>query len=339
MPDNAGTKHLFPRGILRNRRKCAIKEKTKRKALLPTRSWIEKTPNYGMLFRMCYIDLHVHSRSSDGSDAPEAIAALAAESGLAAVALTDHDTVDGIPEFLEAAKAFPQMEAIAGVELSTVFSNRELHIVGLFIDHANPQLGTFLAEMRRTRAIRNEAIRIKLCSLGYPLGWDHPALSAAGDAASVGRPHFARALMEKYGFPTMQSVFDKFLKHGCPAYVQRELPDPVRAFEVIHAAGGIAVWAHPIRRERNERAWLRRVFKRFVPLGLDAVEGYYSLFGPRETELVSELASEYRLALSGGSDYHGLNSPNLHIGSGSGGLRVPKSLLPHLKEHLPKSRP
>ena len=143
--------------------------------------------------------------------------------------------------------------------------------------------------------------------------------------------------MENYGFPTMQSVFDKLLKRGCPAYVQRTLPDPVRAFEAIHAAGGVAVWAHPVYRERNERAWARRVMKRFAPLGLDAVEGYYSLFGPHETELVTELAAAYRLALSGGSDYHGLNSPNLRIGVGAGGLRVPESLLAPLKECLPKS--
>ena len=290
-----------------------------------------------MFSRMRYIDLHVHSRSSDGSDTPAALAALAAESGLAAVALTDHDTVGGVPEFLEAARAFPQLEAIAGVEISTAFSSRELHIVGLFVDHANPQLGEFLGEMRRNREIRNEAIRIKLNSLGYPLTWDHPALAAAGDTASVGRPHFARALMENYGFPTMQSVFDKLLKRGCPAYVQRTLPDPVRAFEAIHAAGGVAVWAHPVYRERNERAWARRVMKRFAPLGLYAVEGYYSLFGPHETELVTELAAAYRLALSGGSDYHGLNSPNLRIGVGAGGLRVPESLLQGSKERLPKS--
>ena len=286
---------------------------------------------------MDYIDLHVHSSSSDGSDAPGGIAELAAAAGLAAVALTDHDTVGGIPEFLEAAKRFPELEAISGVEISTMFGNRELHIVGLYLDHVNPELCAFLGEMRRNREVRNEAIRIKLNSLGYPLTWDHPALAAAGDTASIGRPHFARALMENYGFPTLQSVFDKLLKRGCPAYVQRVLPDPVRAFDAIHAAGGIAVWAHPVYRERNERAWARRVMKRFAPLGLDAVEGYYSLFGPGETQMVTELAGIYSLALSGGSDYHGRNSPNIGLGVGAGKLRVPAGLLGPLKERLPKN--
>ena len=286
---------------------------------------------------MDYIDLHVHSSSSDGSDAPGGIAELAAAAGLAAVALTDHDTVGGIPEFLEAAKRFPELEAISGVEISTMFGNRELHIVGLYLDHVNPELCAFLGEMRRNREVRNEAIRIKLNSLGYPLTWDHPALAAAGDTASIGRPHFARALMENYGFPTLQSVFDKLLKRGCPAYVQRVLPDPVRAFDASHAAGGITVWAHPVYRERNERAWARRVMKRFAPLGLDAVEGYYSLFGPGETQMVTELAGIYNLALSGGSDYHGRNSPNIGLGVGAGKLRVPADLLGSLKERLPKN--
>lgn len=283
---------------------------------------------------MRYIDLHVHSRSSDGSDTPSGIVEQAAAADLAAVALTDHDTVDGIPEFLDAAKRFPQLEAIPGVEISTMFGNRELHIVGLFIDHTNPVLCEFLEEMRRNRTVRNEAIRIKLNALGYPLTWDNPALAAAGDSASVGRPHFARALVENYGFPTLQSVFDKLLKRGCPAYVQRTLPDPAKAFEAIHAAGGVTVWAHPVYRERNEHAWARRIMKRFSPLGLDAVEGYYSLFGPGETEMVTGLAQTYGLALSGGSDYHGANTPNIQIGCGAGRLHVPEELLPELRARL-----
>ncbi len=286
---------------------------------------------------MKYIDLHVHSNSSDGSDSPADIVKAAAASGLAAVALTDHDTVGGCPEFLEAARTFPELEAIPGVEISTMFGNRELHIVGLFLDHKNPELCSFLEEMRQNREIRNEAIRRKLNSLGYPLTWDHPALAAAGDTASIGRPHFARALMEDYGFPTLQSVFDKLLKRGCPAYVQRTLPDPVRAFDAIHAAGGVSVWAHPVYRERNERAWARRVMKRFAPLGLDAVEGYYSLFGPGETQMMIELAQIYELALSGGSDYHGRNSPNISLGIGAGRLRVPAELLGPLKARIPKN--
>lgn len=284
------------------------------------------------------IDLHMHSCASDGSCAPAELVRVAAETGLAAIALTDHDTVAGIAEFLAEGAKFPQLSVIPGVELSTTFGAREMHIVGLFIDPCNAQLGAFLEEMRRRRTARNEAIRFKLNSLGYPLTWDEPAFAQGAAADSVGRPHFARALVEKYDFPTLQSVFDKLLKRGCPAYVPRELPDPAKAIEAIHAAGGVAVWAHPVYREKNERAWAKRIMKRFAPLGLDAIEAYYSMFGHAETEMLTELAQQYDLALSGGSDYHGANSPNLMLGSGAGGLRVPAELLTELRARAEKYR-
>lgn len=277
------------------------------------------------------IDLHTHSNASDGSCPPGEIVARAAAAKLTAVALTDHDTVGGVEEFLKAAEAVPELEAVPGVELSTVFGGRELHIVGLFIDPESAELLSFLEEMREKRRERNERIRLKLASLGYPLEKDDPAFAVTSDSASLGRPHFARALMTHYGFPTMQSVFDKLLKFGCPAYVPRQLPDPARAIEVIHAAGGAAIWAHPVYRQRNERAWARRIMKRFAPFGLDGVEAYYSMFGPPETALVTELAALYGLELSGGSDFHGSNQPEIQLGLGAGGLRVPDELLPPLR--------
>ncbi len=283
------------------------------------------------------IDLHTHSNASDGTLPPGELVVLAASSGLRAVALTDHDTVAGIAEFLETAKRFPALEAIPGVELSTVFGSRELHIVGLFIDPETPELLMFLEGMRRKRQQRNERIFLKLKSLGYPLEQDDPAFASTSDTASLGRPHFARALMAHYGFPTMQSVFDKLLKFGCPAYVPRELPDPARAIDVVHAAGGIAVWAHPVYRQRNERAWARRIMKRFAPLGLDGAEAYYSMFGPPETALVTELAANYGLLLSGGSDFHGANQPGIRLGTGAGGLHVPDELLDLLHQRRLKN--
>ncbi|MBO5307137.1 MAG: PHP domain-containing protein [Lentisphaeria bacterium] len=277
------------------------------------------------------IDLHTHSTASDGSTPPAELLRQAAELGLCAVALTDHDTVAGIPEFLAEAEKYPQIHAVPGVELSTVFGARELHIVGLFLDYRNEVLTAYLEEQREKRRSRNEAIRLKLNSLGYPLSWDDPVFAGVGDACSIGRPHFARALMNRYGFPTMQSVFDKLLKRGCPAYVPRELPDPKQAIDAIHAAGGLAVWAHPVYRERNERAWAKRVIKRFAPLGLDAVEGYYSMFSATETALMTELAETYGVLLSGGSDFHGANS-TVSLGTGAGKLNIPDELYDRLSE-------
>ncbi|MBQ9754574.1 MAG: PHP domain-containing protein [Lentisphaeria bacterium] len=278
------------------------------------------------------IDLHTHSTASDGSCTPSEIITLAAEQQLSAVALTDHDTTDGIEEFLESASAFPALEAIPGVELSTRYGARELHIVGLFIDRRNTLLEQFLALERTRRIKRNRDMKIKLSLLGYPLNDNEPAFAAAGGmSANLGRPHFAQALMEKYNFPDLRTVFEKLLGNNRPAYIPRENASPREAIEAIHSAGGLAVWAHPIYRDRNERAYVRRVARKLAALGLDAMEGYYSLFGPPETQLVTETAQQFDLGLSGGSDFHGERSPNISLGCGAGKLCVPALLLEELK--------
>lgn len=276
-----------------------------------------------------YIDLHTHSTASDGTDAPAQVLELAAALGLKAVALTDHDTVGGLAEFLAAGEKHTDIEAVPGVEISCSYSCREIHLVGLFVDHRSEALTRFLEQRREDRVRRNREMMAKLRSLGFELSWDDPEFSA-GETGNVGRPHFARALMRRYGFSSMAAVFEKLLGHSRPAFVPRQLPNPAEAIAAVHSAGGIAVWAHPIYRDRAERAWLKRGLHRFTEWGLDAVEGYYSLFGPNETALVKELAATYGAALSGGSDYHGGNS-TVALGTGAGGLRVPAELLTELK--------
>ena len=276
-----------------------------------------------------YIDLHTHSTASDGTDAPARVFELAAALELKAVALTDHDTVAGLPEFVAAGAGHPEIEAVPGVEISCSYSNREIHLIGLFVDGSSASLTQFLEQRREDRIRRNRAMMEKLRSLGFELSWEDPEF-AAGETGNIGRPHFARALMRRYGFSSMTAVFEKLLGHSRPAFVPRQLPDPASAIAAVHAAGGVAVWAHPIYRDRAERAWLRRGLRRFTEWGLDAVEGYYSLFGPNETALVKELAATYGTAISGGSDYHGGNS-TVALGTGAGGLRVPAELLTELK--------
>ncbi len=282
-----------------------------------------------------FIDLHTHSYCSDGTCSPTELVKLASSIGLKAIALTDHDTAVGLAEFKQATEQFPEVEVIGGVEISSRFCGREMHIVGLWVDDTCPELSRFLANMRQERARRNEEIRLKLNHLGYIVSWDDPEFSDIPDAGSIGRPHFARVLMRKYNFPTPQSVFDKLLKRGCPAYVPRKLVAPAEAISVIHAAGGVAIWAHPIYRERNERAWARRIMKQFKPLGLDAIEAYYSQFGPVETKMLIELAKEFDFALSGGSDFHGENSPGITLGRGGGKLQVPAEILEELRKRRP----
>ena len=284
---------------------------------------------------MAFIDLHTHSRASDGTSAPAELFRLAAAVGLAAVALTDHDTTAGLAEFLAAGAEDPACRAIPGVELSCRFAAREIHVVGLFIDPADPDLAAFLLRQRRAREDRNREMLRRLAVCGFPLSPEEPEFEVP-DRSNIGRPHFASALRRRYGFGSNQEVFDRLLGHGRPGYVPRRLGDPEQAIETLHRAGGVAVWAHPVYRCREDTAFLRRVTKTLVKLGLDGLEGYYSLFGAPETERVTRVAEEFGLALSGGSDFHGENSPQIALGTGCGGLRVPAELLAALEARRPR---
>jgi len=285
-----------------------------------------------------YIDLHTHSTASDGTCTPAELAELARETGLAAVALTDHDTAAGLPEFLEAGRNMEELETIPGVELSTRYGERELHIVGLFIDPRSEVLRNFLAREHARRLKRNRDMKIKLALLGYPLADDEPVFAAAGGMeANLGRPHFAQALMEKYPerFPDQQTVFARLLSNRGPGYIPREHASPREAIEAIRSAGGTAVWAHPVTRNRNERAFALRVARKLAALGLGGIEGYYSLFGPPETRMITEIAATLGLAVSGGSDFHGKHKPEIGLGTGMGKLRVPARLLDGLRAARP----
>lgn len=282
---------------------------------------------------MDYIDLHTHSTASDGTFAPAEVFAAAAELQLSAVALTDHDTVAGLEEFMAAGREHPECEAVPGVELACMLYMREIHILGLFIDRRSTALMEFLEKCRLERAKRNRDIFLKLHFLGYDVDESMPEFGNK-PLDAIGRPHFARALMARYGFTTTQSVFDKLLGHNRPAWVPRRLPAPADAIAAIHAAGGIAVWAHPVMRDGNERAFLNRACRKMAVQGLDGIEAYYSLFSANETAMVTEAAEKYSLALSGGSDFHGENSAHVVLGFGAGGLRVPEALLYGLKEKL-----
>ena len=277
-----------------------------------------------------HIDLHTHSYFSDGSGSPRLLLEEARRKQLTAVALTDHDTVSGIPEFLKEAKDFPEIEAIPGVELSSIYAARELHIVGLWVDHTSEQLISYLEEQRLKRCERNHTMRRKLISLGYDFDWDEPEFEKV-EFSNIGRPHIANVMCRKYGFNSTQEVFEKLIGHNRPAYVRRDLPFPSQAITAIRNAGGVAVWAHPTYREKNERNFVKKMAKRLKERGLGGIEAYYTLFGPNETRLVTEIAELTQLACSGGSDWHGRNTPEVEVGTGKGGLRVPDTLLEVLR--------
>jgi len=279
------------------------------------------------------IDLHIHSTASDGTESPARLPELAASAQLTAVALTDHDTVAGLPEFLARQADFPDIELISGVELSSRYGARELHIVGLFIDPEHPALQKFMESMRTERMVRAEAMQHKLHALGYDISWDD--LARAGMTGDVpGRPHFARAMVHKYNFHDVRTVFEQLLKRGCAGYVPRNLPHPAEAIQVIKAAGGVAVWAHLFCVKHNENNAIRNLLRELKTAGLDAIEAYYSEYNQTKTETALRMAKEFSLAVSGGSDFHGFIHPDVKLGTGHGNLQVPDGVLDGLKRTL-----
>jgi predicted metal-dependent phosphoesterase TrpH len=277
-----------------------------------------------------FVDLHTHSVASDGTFAPAEIAALADEIGLAAVALADHDTVSGVDEFLDAGGRFPELETVPGVEISADFDNRELHIVGLFVDHRDESLLELLREIRGNRDKRNEELVGKLRALGFEISLDELMAEAGGE--SIGRPIVAKILVGKGYFSEPQEVFDKCLNRNGPAYCKRILPEPERAIDAIHVAGGLAIWAHPLHRAGSDRSFMRRVLRKTVPMGLDGVEAYYTKFAPEHTRAVLDVAGEFDLPVSGGSDFHGGNQIGVELGTGRGELEVPLEAFARLRE-------
>jgi predicted metal-dependent phosphoesterase TrpH len=282
------------------------------------------------------IDLHSHSIYSDGTRTPDELLLNAKRIDLRALALTDHDTVDGIPDFLKSAEKYPDLLAIPGVEISTSYYNREVHIIGLFLDHENETLQSFLKEIQTKRKLRNELMANKLTSIGYDVDIEDIRKNAGGQI--IGRPHFAEYLINNYNFEDSREVFDKLLKRNAPGYVARPLPSPAEAIKAIHEANGIAVWAHPIYRKSKERSWCRKMLKYLVPAGLDAIEAYYTQFNENQTQIVKDLAMEFDIALAGGSDYHGEHHPEIFLGVGYGELKVPEGILPDLVKLAERNR-
>ena len=281
---------------------------------------------------MPFIDLHSHSTASDGSFSPTELVKKAEELGLSALALTDHDTISGIPEFMNAASITGKVEAIPGVEVSVEFMGKEVHIVGLFIDYTTESFLKMLSEIRNHRNQRNKLIIEKLQAMGFDITLQELLDVAGGE--SIGRPLLAKILIKKGYFTEVQEVFDKCLKRGAPAYCARVLPSPEKAIQEIHNAGGVAIWAHPLYRSTNDRAYLRKVLRELTKSGIDAIEAYYTSFTEAQTRAVIDVAEEFKLPLSGGSDFHGANQKGIELGKGYGELTVPYELLEKLKAKI-----
>lgn len=265
------------------------------------------------------VDLHTHSTASDGRMSPAALVALADAAGLAALALTDHDTVSGLAEAAQAARAFPELRFIPGIEVSVHPQQGTLHILGLGIDPTCPALIDMAAAFLQGRQSRNPRIVEKLNALGLALTLGD-VFAVAGvaestqDSAVVGRLHVAEALRRKGHVHTTKEAFDRYLARGCPAYVERERLTAAQAIGAIHAAGGLAAAAHPAQWRCKNFAQLERILRDLMTAGLDGIEVYHSDHSPFLTRHLLDLALRLNLAVVGGSDFHGAAKPGVSLG-------------------------
>lgn len=275
------------------------------------------------------IDLHLHSLCSDGSASPSEIVSLAKRNGAHAIALTDHDNIAGLLEARESASR-AGLEFINGVEISADYQPGTMHILGYYFDPESNVLASTLQELRNAREDRNPQIAEKLRHLGLDVTMEEVAALAGSEV--VGRPHFARLMLNKGYVPSIKEAFDRYLAKGAPAYVEKRRLSPRDSIELIHAAGGAAVLAHPYQLKLESWHELEDKVKELADYGLDGIEAIYSRHSVDERERYALLARRFGLLVTGGSDYHGTYKPDLDVVSGLGDLRVPYELLAPLKE-------
>ena len=269
----------------------------------------------------------MHSVYSDGTCTPAELVALAEAGGVAAIALTDHDTVAGIPDLLAAAENSP-VEIVPGIEISATCARGTMHILGYLIDPTSAVLLEKIKKMQRGRDQRNQEILKKLNKLGYVLQWSEIEQQAGKDV--VGRPHIAAALLQRGYVKTRKAAFDLLLAKGRPAYADRYHFSPQESIEMIHAAGGAAVLAHPATLALKDKA-LKQMLEELKGYGLDGVETYYSSHRPDQIAKFAQWGEELGLICTGGSDFHGANTPDIKVGTGFGQLNVPDEVLAQLK--------
>ncbi len=279
---------------------------------------------------MGFVDLHVHSCRSDGTMTPHELVDYAIEKGLEAIALTDHDTVDGLEEMTAYAKGKP-VEIIPGIEYSTEYNHRDVHIVGLFIDYKAPVFLEYLARFKQSRVDRNYKLCARLQGTGIDITYE--ALREAYPDAVITRAHYAGYLLDKGYVKSRNEAFERYLGDHTPYFVHREKITPEEVIEVTLKAGGIPVLAHPTLYKLG-REQLELLVRRLKEAGLMGMECYYSTYTPSETKQMKELAKKYHLLPSGGSDFHGAAKPGLDLGAGYGRLCVPYEILADLKKAL-----
>ena len=276
-------------------------------------------------FSMDTIDLHTHSTFSDGTFTSLQLVKYAEEKGLKAFAITDHDTTEGIKE---AKSIETNVEVISGVEISTRYDKKEIHIVGLYVNENDADLNKQLKYYREKRVTRNFEILEKLNSLGVDITIDDVKESCTGDVIS--RAHIAKALVSKGFVGSYTEAFDRYLGDNKCAYVPRETLNYEESMELITKAGGVPVLAHPLLYKMSDTN-LENMMVKLRQKGLKAVEVYYSTHSNSDTQHVMAMANRVGLIYSGGSDFHGATKPKIDMGTGMGKLAVPYEILEKIR--------
>lgn len=279
-----------------------------------------------------FIDLHTHSTCSDGLLTPTALLTLAASRGLAAIALTDHDTVAGLPEAL-AHGTVTGVEVVTGIEISSDLDGVSLHILGYGFDHEHPGFLAFLKKQQQARRNRNQGMLERLQALGISITSEE-LTRIAGD--QVGRPHFARLLVRKGRAKNTQDAFARFLKRGCPAFVEHVKPQADEVISRITEAKGLAVLAHPACSDPGLEK-ITTLVAQLKDSGLAGLEAFYPTHSQKVCRLLQALAAKHGLLLSGGTDYHGDTHSVTPLGGNTKTIRVPIKLLHDIKQRLATS--
>jgi hypothetical protein len=273
------------------------------------------------------IDLHSHTCFSDGTDSPEELALAADEAGLEALALTDHDSMEGLPRFL-AMQPRVKARLLPGVELSCLFLGRSLHVLGLFVDPGDAVFNARLTEFRLSRDDRNRRMLARLNELGVPLTLEQVEKHRSGPVVS--RVHVALAMVETGAVKSLAEAFNRYLADHAPGFVPRQELDPATAARWIREAGGLPLIAHPGRFAGRGFGWEDAVDD-LQRAGMAGLEAYYGEYGPAEQAYFLDLAARKGMVPGGGSDYHGANKPGIRLGVGRGRLRIPSEVLEGLE--------
>lgn len=291
---------------------------------------------------MTAIDLHVHSSKSDGTYSPTELVDYAIKKDLAAIALTDHDTVDGLDEIItyteylrnKTSDSLTEItldkvpEIIPGIEFSTEYESRDVHILGLYIDYKSPEFEKPLQDFINSRIIRNE----KMCRLLQTAGIDitYEKLCKEYPDSVITRAHYGSYLLKHGYIKNINEAFEKYIGDNCPYFVPREKVTPQDAVQLILKAKGVPILAHPPLYHMSDNR-LERLVATLKDAGLMGIEAIYSTYSSSEERDMRHLADKYSLLISGGSDFHGENKPNLDLGTGYGELYVDYSILEKIK--------